>query len=300
MSRFAGPEVFWYIDKMEKEQNLAHWESWAGEHGAELRATTKCISIKRLEIEALTRRIAEFDLEESVVLEVGCGNGFNGFALTETCPGLRYVGADFSPSMIANAMEATGAGRDRMAFGVLDARTLGSPLAFDTNAPRSFGHAVESLQPLKQFDAVFTDRMLINLASAEEQLVVMRRIASVLRPGGIFLMLENSRESHAQLNEVRKVLGLSPRLPASYNIFIDEQTVIEPFRTDMELVDVEYISGIHDLMLYAVGPATSGGEVQYDSPLMTALTNALLHLRRSSGAEVTSLGQNVLWIWKKR
>lgn len=285
---------------MEKEQNLEHWESWAQTHGMELRATTKCMTIKRLEIEALSRQLdAHVDVNRSTILEIGCGNGFNGFALTETFPSLCYLGLDFSGTMIENAAAIHGSGEARMAFAVQDARALTLPYTINRSRPHKIGSVLGDRFPIKQFDAIFTDRMLINLASAEEQLVVMSKIASAVRPGGVFLMLENSSESHAGLNVIREALGLAPRAPASYNVFIDEREVIEPFKDEMKLAATEYISGMHDLMLYAAAPAAGNGEVEYDSPLMIKLTQALLRLNESGSSEIKGLGQNVLWVWQK-
>src|SRR5688572_12659027 len=93
---------------MDRVANLNHWERWASEYGAELRATTKCVSIKRLEIEALLRRIAPLAGERPLVLEVGCGNGTNGFALAARHSQLEYLGLDFSAKMIEHAVDVVG------------------------------------------------------------------------------------------------------------------------------------------------------------------------------------------------
>jgi tRNA G46 methylase TrmB len=75
--------------------NRAHWEDWASTYGSDLRATTKCHSIKRLELDAISRRIDGLGGTCSM-LEVGCGNGYNGLALANRHPELRYLGLDFS------------------------------------------------------------------------------------------------------------------------------------------------------------------------------------------------------------
>ncbi len=289
---------------MNKESNLAHWETWAANHGAELRATTKCMSIKRLEIEAFVRNLQKWvDINSAHVLEIGCGNGFNGFALVESCPNIKYIGADFSPTMITNATKiASTQSKDssskRLSFCVLDARKLSLPFQVDQSQEHWTGASFDQNFALQSFDAIFTDRMLINLASAEEQLEVMRRISKALKPGGVFLMIENSTESHAKLNEVRKVLGLDPRPPASYNIFINQQT-IDTFKKEMKLVHTEYFGAVHDLMLYAAVPAANGGQVEYDTALMKTLTDALLYLHQSGVQHNLPYGQNALWVWQK-
>jgi len=287
---------------MEKNANLAHWENWASEYGTELRATTKCLSIKRLEIEALLAQIRKHvSTPKPVVLEIGCGNGVNGIALVSRHPDLHSIGLDFSPRMIVNAVQSVekikeSSVKERLSFGVADAQTLRLPLVLDATGPHFAGSEVNL--PARGVDVVFTDRMLINLSSAEEQLAVMRGLAGVLAPDGVFLMLENSQQLHGRLTKIREALGLPPRPAASYNIFIDEDSVIRPFQEVMRLIGTYDLSSMHDLMLYAVEPSLNGGEVQYDSPLMTRLTDAILALSEL-GVEMPGFGQNRLWIWKK-
>lgn len=289
---------------MNRAENLEHWERWANEFGADLRATTKCVTIKRLEIEALLRRISAETERKPLVLEIGCGNGTNGFALASRHPELLYLGSDFAPAMITNAVAiAAREGtsplvRSRMAFGIGDARQLSAPIGVDKAGPHVIGSTIAEKLPCDGVDIAFTDRMLINLSSADEQLAVMKRIAAAVRAGGLFLMIENSAMTHRALNDVRIALGLPPRAAASYNVFIDEAAVIQPFESVMKLEAVEELSALHDLMLYAVGPSLSGGEPEYDTPLMTRLTDAILALaERGHGG--TAFGQNRLWVWRR-
>lgn len=287
---------------------MAHWENWAQNYGTDIRATTKCLSIKRLEVDAFSRQLKRnLSAPAPVVLEVGCGNGFNGFSLAEAFPRLRYVGVDFSPSMVSHAaemMDRQSQRREfpvhRLAFGVLDARTLSVPFRIDEKAVSRVGDLVRPLLPIGGFDVVVTNRMLINLASADEQLTVMKRIAEVLNPGGLFMMLENEREAHARLNLIRRSLGLPAREAASYNVFIDSGKVIEPFKAQMELLAAESVSALHDLMLYAVAPAAGNREVEYDTPLMKTLTDAILFVKANGMSHPVGFGQNVLWVWRKK
>src|SRR4051794_3435926 len=90
--------------RVDDRKNLEHWERWAADYGSDLRATTKCISLKRLEIEALLRQLEAQSVPPGpLVLEIGCGNGSNGLALATRRPDVHYVGLDFSPAMIENA-----------------------------------------------------------------------------------------------------------------------------------------------------------------------------------------------------
>ena len=141
--------------------------------------------------------------------------------------------------------------------------------------------------------------MLINLASAEEQLEVMHNIHRILRPGGRFFMIENSTESHSRINIIRQALGLTERPPASFNVFINEKRVIEPFKKTMKLEHEEHFGGIHDLFQYVVQPALNDGQIEYDTALMTRLTDALLAMSRNGIWAEGRFGQNVLWVWRK-
>lgn len=277
---------------MDKDSNLHHWEQWAKTYGSDLLATTKCKTIKRIEIETLSRRIRKLiKTTTPKILEVGCGNGFNLMGLAQSFPQAKFYGVDFSPQMVESARSAIrqnyGSSANAPVVGVLDARQLSVPI--------KIGDSAESVEG---FDIVFTDRMLINLASAAEQLEVMKKISGILVPGGHFCMLENSLQAHTRLNQIRNGLGLPFRPAAPYNVFIDDSSVIEPFKGCMTLVQSENVSGLHDLFLYAVSPSVNGGQIDYDTPLMKALTDAILIMDEAGLRKLDSIGQNVLWIWR--
>ena len=63
---------------MDAELNLRHWDAWAEAFGTDFRATTKCKTIKMLEVDALARRLSGLGVPAPRVLEVGCGNALNG------------------------------------------------------------------------------------------------------------------------------------------------------------------------------------------------------------------------------
>ena len=86
--------------------------------------------------------------------------------------------------MIGHAVAALADAPDdvarRMAFGVGDARELRPPLDLDGDGPSHAGDAWDL--PAQSVELVLTNRMLINLASADEQLAAMRRLKSLLAP----------------------------------------------------------------------------------------------------------------------
>ena len=85
---------------MEREANLNHWTQLAANFGSHLAATTKCKSIKVLEIHALSAALKDHAPalaagEGGLVVEVGCGNGMNILGLQEHFPHLCFLGVDY-------------------------------------------------------------------------------------------------------------------------------------------------------------------------------------------------------------
>lgn len=72
-----------------------------------------------------------------------------------------------------------------------------------------------------QFEIVVTERVLINLPSWEYQCQAIEQITRMLRPGGMYLMIENTEDGDAALNELRERAGLKPIPQHWHNLFLD-------------------------------------------------------------------------------
>lgn len=270
---------------MDAELNLRHWDALAAAFGTDLRATTKCRTIKMLEVDALARRLGDLDNPAPRVLEVGCGNALTGAALCRMLPRLRWVGCDATPRMVESACDVIAAQEpavaSRMEVVVANALDLG-------------GFAGE------RFDAVYTDRCLINLASTDEHVRAARGIGALLAPGAVFLMLENSRQTHAQLNAARAILGLPGRLAAPYNVFIDEDVLVPALADLLHLEAVDDFGSLHDLLLYAIKPAADPAQsIVYDDALMQAVAALSIGLANTHGYSFGRFGQNRLWVFRR-
>lgn len=82
-------------------------------------------------------------------------------------------------------------------------------------------------------DIAITIRCLINLASWENQLVALREIAGLVRPGGLYLLSEGWSDAWMALNRWRSRSGLSQIELVKYNCLLNrnrfEQHVSEQF-----------------------------------------------------------------------
>lgn len=262
-----------------------HWEAWARSFGTGLCATTRSSTAKGLEVDALRRTFARIGAEAGrplCVLEAGCGNGHNCVRLAEAFPEWRFTGFDYVAEMVAAAEE------NRDAAGI---------------APERFTVFRDDVRQLARvegfFDIVLTVRCLINLDSDEAQLAALSRLSERVVPGGRLVMIENSRATHGRQNRARELLGLPPREPAAFNRFLDEELVRAHLRRLGYAVETEDFSSLHDLMLYALLPATNGGTVEYDHPLVQAAARLSQAFSAESPSAFGAFGQNRLFSCRK-
>lgn len=79
-----------------------------------------------------------------------------------------------------------------------------------------------------KFNAVATQRVVINFMSWEEQKQVLRNIHSTLRPGGLYLALENTFEGFEALNSVRRSVDLpNIKLHDWHNYFLHHEQFLD-------------------------------------------------------------------------
>ena len=77
-----------------------------------------------------------------------------------------------------------------------------------TNVTLVGGDALDLSAYANKFDLVVSQRVVINFMTWEEQKVVLQNIRIALRPGGRYIMIENTFEGFEALNEVRRAVGL--------------------------------------------------------------------------------------------
>lgn len=78
-----------------------------------------------------------------------------------------------------------------------------------------------TLRVKEKFDVVITQRLLINLLSWKEQQKSLVNIYNFLKPGGLYIMIENTSDSFCALNEMRADVGIPPIPQHWHNRFFD-------------------------------------------------------------------------------
>lgn len=272
---------------MEMDKIMQHWKSWAEEYKTDLRATTKTRTIKELEISALYRafkRTRFFDSGPCRVLEVGCGNGYNCFRLSELLPSFSFTGVDIIPEMVEHALAIKGSRPECKSLAFFQSDVL----------------ALDSCPHLEdRYDILFTDRCLINLNTHELQERAIDQIFAKTVPGGYIVIIENEARTHARQNVLREAVGLSARVPDQYNLFLDEERFLSYTCRNLKLIDAQCFASLHDIVLYVLVPMLNDGAVDYDSPFIRATTELLLSLPEEYTDSFGEFGQNRLYFFQK-
>ncbi len=237
-------------------------------------AGTRDLIAKQLEVEFLSDYIAD----GMRVLDAGCGNGIAAVELARRAQ-CEVVGFDRSPAMVAAAQQLLSDAAVRIA----------STVTF------RIGDVLDPPRDLGLFDLVFTERTLINLADWPTQRRAIGTLGAHLKPGGLYVMVENSQDALDRLNSVRVRVGLAAIVSPPHNRYLREDEVATLRLPGLSLTGVRYFTSTYYFLSRVVNAALAAErdeEPAYDSPI-----NRLA--LRLPGDLVPNLGQGVAWVWKR-
>ncbi|MDP9261663.1 MAG: class I SAM-dependent methyltransferase [Actinomycetota bacterium] len=201
---------------MKAEEIRQFWSEMAHMHGESPSASWSDHGVIELEIRAIGARLQP----GARTLDAGCANGYS--SARYAALGASVVGVDYIPEMVEHAESRRQAlpreVAERIEFRVGDIRAL------------EFEDA--------SFDAVVSTRVIINLPSWEEQVVGLRECVRVLRPGGVFLLSEATEQGWRRLNTLRREWGLADIPMPPFNLYLDQDHVLEAVAGEVALEDV--------------------------------------------------------------
>jgi len=158
----------------------------------------------------------------SKILDAGCGEG-EGSAKYALVPDVTVHCADFAQTRLEKARERLG--------------HLSNVSLFNVDFLQ------ENLPLDNDYDFIISQRFLINLATWDEQKLVLWKFMKMLNPSGMLLLLEGSGTGVCQLNNLRALFGLKPIPVKWHNLFID----------DDELINFMKDNGFHFISLGGLG-----------------------------------------------
>lgn len=171
-------------------------------------------NLHELEIAAALRHLMPTDC----LADVGCGNGE---ATVRYAQKVRQcIGLERSAHMRRQAeRHAASANTTNVAFREFDILT--SPI------------------PEGEFDVLVSQRMLINLASWNEQMEGIRNLHRMLKVGGRAILIENTNDGFQAMNQLRVDMGLAPVPQHWHNRFFDDDEFASFIRGGFQLLDFQ-------------------------------------------------------------
>lgn len=234
---------------------LEHYRKEAEHHGKDSSSTMRDEITRGREIAGVLRTLDWLQgkgarLEN--LLEIGCGNGYLLEVLRQKHPTLALTGLEYTPDMVEIAR---GRKVERVAIEQGDVRKL----PFEDQS----------------WDAVVTERCIINVMDRDHQADSLREVGRVLRSGGHFLCIEAFNDGLAQLNEARGELGLPPNEVPYHNIWFDEAWFRDVVKDQFDIVDLaaerdpslptpNFLSS-HYFVSRAMYPACTKREILYNT-----------------------------------
>lgn len=209
------------------------WSQQASIHRQSPDASWSDRMMIELEIRELLKHIEDHDR----VLDIGCANGYSTLKFASSRR-VDVLGLDYIPEMIQEARARLEAERS----------SLAGQATFDV------GDITALAQPSATFDKVVVIRVLINLATWDNQMKGLIEALRMVKPGGLLLLSEATMQGWRRLNDFRREWGL-PDIPMPpFNQYLDQDLVIDAARPYADLVDVVHFASTYYVATRLVKP----------------------------------------------
>lgn len=240
---------------------------------------TDDVIAKLLEMEA----IGQYVKPGMDVLDLGCGAGTT---LIDLCHkyDINALGIDSSKEMVELAVKQraewyirSGSVFTQPQFICMDAREVEQKLfSISTGA----------------YDIVITERLLVNIPALEDRRNLVAMIGRMLKPTGLYLMCENSKQGLEQINQLRYIMDLPEIRPPSHNTYMDENE-LDSYPEGVRLKEVVNYSGMYYFLsrvVQAYHSKLTGEPIKYTA----AINQAALSMPEGL---CNMKGQGRLWVW---
>jgi ubiquinone/menaquinone biosynthesis C-methylase UbiE len=147
------------------------------------------------------------------LLDVGCGRGQRCLMFSKVIKG-NIFGVDYSDRMIKIAKSSESA---KIKFEQME---------------------IFSLKPERKFDIITSCRCIVNTPTDRGQLAMIKKMESLLKPGGHLILVERSKQGLDSLNDLRKRIGLKPIPERFHNHYLNESFLMPKIFKKFKLISM--------------------------------------------------------------
>jgi ubiquinone/menaquinone biosynthesis C-methylase UbiE len=226
--------------------------------------------------------------------------------------GLRYMqdghkvldvgsGTGYSLRQYARALAIDGVGVDYAESMVMTAAAKYAETRKELKGTLRFTHASVLDLPFEDntFDVVTSGRCLMALLDWGLQKKAMVEINRVMKPGGVFVMMEGTFQGLERLNDMRERFGLTPIDARGLNRLVtlkfDEDALVEFGQGVMDLMTIHRYG-----MYYFISRVIHPLLVAPEQPRYDARINEVARLIAEKIPDYQGLGHMAAFIWRKR
>ncbi|MBI4338638.1 MAG: class I SAM-dependent methyltransferase [Chloroflexi bacterium] len=243
------------------------------------RGTAEDFQLRELEI----RTAKAYMSDGMAVLDIGSGTGY---ALRSYAAdfAIRGVGLDYAESLVKTAIARSAAPEYRQLKGATEYRHGSvTDMPFEANT----------------FDVVTDSRCLMALLDWGLQKQAIAQVNRVLKPGGVFVMMEGTFQGLQRLNDMRQRFGLTPIDATGMNRLItlkfDEPALMEYGKSILEHVATHRFG-----MYYFISRVVHPLLVAPEPPRYDARINEIARMIAEQIPDYEGLGHESAFVWRKR
>lgn len=192
------------------------WESKAAKEGDSPQVTIRDLHFRNHELHTLLNLIPR----SKRLLDIGCGNGFGTFILSQRAD--YTLGVDYAESMILRASQARNNCMDILRRDMKPTPLISMETESSHRTDFAVGDILDLNLDINEFDVITGQRILINLPSHDQQMKALEHLRRYSLINSLLILTEATLQGHQRTDEYRHRFGL-PILEKHWNnVYVDE------------------------------------------------------------------------------
>jgi ubiquinone/menaquinone biosynthesis C-methylase UbiE len=252
------------------KSRLKFWDSRATLGAA---AGSNDIILKELEIENISNLLADCE----TILDAGCGNGITAISILKKYANAKVYGFDYSKTMVQ------------------EAKSLGDEEGVSDRLKLEVGDLTCPPFSEKLFDAVYTERSLINLNGQDQQKIAISALVNKLKPNGRIVLCESFKDGLEEINSFRSSVGLDEIQQPWHNNYFRVKDLESLIPEDVEIEKIVNFSSTYYFLSRVVNAwlaKQNQEEPSYDA-LINKLAFSMPNLELCSQAKIVVLKKRI-------